>query len=58
MIVLGNQLTSKRVFRVTEVAMEEEGEVTIKAIEHPCEEVSGTTFSKIVQFEAGLFTIQ
>jgi len=58
LIVLGNQLTSKRVFRVTEVAMEEEGEVTIKATEHPCEEVGGTTFSKIVQFDANSFDIQ
>lgn len=58
LIVLGNQLTSKRVFRVTEVTMEEEGEVTIKASEHPCEEVGGTTFSKIVQFDANSFLIQ
>ena len=58
LIVLGNQLTSKRVFRVTEVAMEEEGEVTIKAVEHPCEEASGITFSKIVRFDANSFIIQ
>ena len=58
LIVLGNQLTSKRVFRVTEVTMEEEGEVTIKASEHPCEEVGGSTFSKIVQFDANSFLIQ
>lgn len=58
LIVLGNQLTNKRVFRVTEVAMEEEGEVTIKAAEHPCEETGGKTLSKIAQFDAGLFIIQ
>ena len=58
LIVLGNQLTSKRVFRVTEVAMEEEGEVTIKAAEHPCEEQNGQTISKIVQFNVNSFIIQ
>ena len=58
LIVLGNQLTSKRVFRVTEVTMEEEGEVTIKAAEHPCEEEGGVTRSKIVQFNPDLFVIQ
>lgn len=58
LIVLGNQITSKRVFRVTEVAMEEEGEVTIKAAEHPCEETAGQTLSKIVRFDPNLFLIQ
>jgi hypothetical protein len=35
MFVLGAQSNRKRVFRVTEVQMDEEGEVTVKAIEHP-----------------------
>lgn len=34
LFVLGNSILSKRVFRVTEVIMDEEGEVTIKAVEH------------------------
>jgi hypothetical protein len=33
--VLGVAIRTKRIFRVTEVAMDEEGEVTIRAIEHP-----------------------
>jgi hypothetical protein len=57
LFVLGTALTTKRVFRVTEVTMEEEGEITVRAIEHPCEETSGRTLSKIVRFDPGLFKI-
>ena len=57
LVVFGNQITSKRVFRVTEITMEEEGEVTIKAIEHPCEEGNGVTYSRIVQFRSDLYQI-
>lgn len=35
LFVLGQSIRNKRVFRVTEVGMDEEGEVTIKAVEHP-----------------------
>jgi len=35
LFVLGRSFRNKRVFRVTEVAMDEEGETTIKAVEHP-----------------------
>jgi hypothetical protein len=35
LFVLGNTILNKRVFRVTEVAMDEEGEVTIRGVEHP-----------------------
>lgn len=35
LFVLGNSVLNKRVFRVTEVEMDEEGEVTIRAVEHP-----------------------
>jgi hypothetical protein len=55
LFVLGAALTTKRVFRVTEVTMEEQGEITIRAIEHPCEEESGQTKSLIVRFDLGLF---
>lgn len=58
LVVFGNQITSKRVFRVTEITMEEEGEVTIKAIEHPCEESNGITSSRIVQFDESLYQIE
>jgi hypothetical protein len=57
LFVLGTAITTKRVFRVTEVTMEEEGEITVRAIEHPCEESGGQTLSKIVRFDEGLFKI-
>lgn len=36
LFVLGTAVKSKRVFRITEVQMDEEGEVTVKAVDHPC----------------------
>jgi hypothetical protein len=51
LFVLGTQLTTKRVFRVTGVSMEEEGEITISAVEHQCDESGGATLSKIANFE-------
>jgi hypothetical protein len=57
LFVLGLLLTQKRVFRVTEVEMSEEGEVTIKAIEHPCEESNGQTRSLIARQDPSLFKI-
>jgi hypothetical protein len=36
LFVLGRPLLDKRVFRITEISMEEEGETTVRAIEHPC----------------------
>jgi hypothetical protein len=35
LFVLGTVVRSKRVFRITEVTMEEEGETTVRAVEHP-----------------------
>ncbi len=57
LFVLGTALTAKRVFRVTEVTMEEEGEITVRATEHPCDEINGQTLSKIVRFDDTLFKI-
>ena len=57
LFVLGTAVTAKRVFRVTEVSMEEEGEITVRAIEHPCEEEGGQTKSKIVRFNPSLYRI-
>jgi hypothetical protein len=57
LFVLGSLLTQKRVFRVTEVEMSEEGEVTIKATEHPCEESNGQTRSLIARQDPSLFKI-
>ena len=36
MFVLGVEKPRKRVYRVTEVAIEEGGEVTVKALQYPC----------------------
>jgi hypothetical protein len=58
LFVLGQAVRSKRVFRVTEVTMEEEGETTIRAVEHPCD-TSGDSFiaQGLDTYVAGLFTI-
>lgn len=57
LFVLGTAVTTKRVFRVTEVTMEEEGEITVRAIEHPCDEEGGQTKSRIVRFDSSLYRI-
>lgn len=57
LFVLGTAVSGKRVFRVVEVAMEEEGEVTIRAVEHPCIEEGGQTKSLIARFSTGLYDI-
>jgi hypothetical protein len=58
LFVLGQSVRNKRVFRVTEVTMEEEGETTIRAVEHPC---NSDGLSRIARgldaYVAGLFTI-
>jgi hypothetical protein len=58
LFVLGQAVRSKRVFRVTEVTMEEEGETTIRAVEHPCD-ATGQSFiaQGIASYVAGLFTV-
>jgi hypothetical protein len=58
LFVLGQAVRSKRVFRVTEVSMEEEGETTIRAVEHPCD-TDGNSFiaQGLNTYVAGLFTI-
>ena len=57
MFVLGAQSNRKRVFRVTEVQMDEEGEVTVKAMEYPCVESGGKLLSKVADFSGGLFKL-
>jgi hypothetical protein len=58
LFVLGQTVRSKRVFRVTEVTMEEEGETTIRAVEHPCDTNGQSLISYgISGYVAGLFTI-
>ena len=58
LFVLGQTVRSKRVFRVTEVTMEEEGETTIRAVEHPCA-ANGESFiaQGLDAYAPGLFTI-
>ena len=58
LFVLGQTVRSKRVFRVTEVTMEEEGETTIRAVEHPCDTNGQSLVAEgIANHAAGLFTI-
>ena len=58
LFVLGQAVRNKRVFRVTEVNMEEEGETTIRAVEHPCD-ANGNSFiaQGLDTYVNGLFTI-
>jgi hypothetical protein len=37
LFILGTAAKSKRVFRIVEVQMDEEGEVTVRGVEHPCD---------------------
>jgi hypothetical protein len=57
MFVLGAQSNRKRVFRVTEVQMDEEGEVTVKAMEYPCVESGGKLLSRVADFSDGIFKL-
>lgn len=57
MFVLGVRNNRKRVFRVTEVAMDEEGEVTVKAMEHPCQDSEGKLLSRVADFTDSLFRV-
>jgi len=58
LFVLGTSITRKRVFRVTEVQMDEDGQVSVKAIEHPCIQQDGQTLSLIAAFADSGFTIR
>ena len=57
MFVMGQQKPNKRVYRVTEVAIEEEGEVSVKAIEYPCFEENGKTRAFIADFRSSKFEV-
>jgi chaperonin cofactor prefoldin len=58
LFVLGKAVRNKRVFRVTEVSMEEEGETTVRAVEHPCNNNGDSRIANgIASRVAGLFTI-
>ena len=57
--VLGKVIKNKRVFRITEVSMDEEGEVTIKGVEHGTDPDSGLSLitKGLGEFVPGLFLI-
>lgn len=55
LFVLGQNVKRKRVFRVGEVTMDEEGEVTIRASAYPCD---SNDQSLIADFSDGLFTVR
>jgi hypothetical protein len=57
MFVMGTQKPQKRVYRVTELAIEEEGEVSVKALEYPCFESGGKLRARIADFRASKFTV-
>ena len=57
MFVMGTQKPQKRVYRVTELAIEEEGEVSVKALEYPCFESGGQLRARIADFRATNFTV-
>lgn len=53
--VMGTDVPTKRVFRITEVALEEEGEVRVKAIEYPCyDDLS----AKVADFRSSKFVVR
>lgn len=58
LFVMGQEVSSKRVFRVTEVEMDEEGEVTIRGVEHPCDADGKSLIAKgLTAKSTGVFTI-
>ena len=57
MFVMGASKPNKRVYRVSEVAIEEDGEVSVKAIEYPCFEKDGKTRARIADFRSSKFDI-
>lgn len=58
LFVLGRPLFDKRVFRITEISMEEEGETTVRAVEHPCGDGGRSLIAKGLDVKVnGLFTI-
>jgi hypothetical protein len=55
MFVLGVETTTRRIFRVSEVTMDEEGETTVRATIYPC---TTDGRSLIAEFTDSLFTIR
>tara|TARA_R100001463_G_scaffold81910_2_gene136445 strand:+ start:4813 stop:9204 length:4392 start_codon:yes stop_codon:yes gene_type:complete len=57
MFVMGEDKPNKRVFRITELAIEEEGELSVKAVEYPCFEDTGKTRAHIADFRSSKFKV-
>ncbi|CAB4148021.1 PKD domain containing protein [uncultured Caudovirales phage] len=58
LFVLGKFIKNKRVFRITEVNIEEEGEPTVRAVEHPCDSDGNSLIAYgISGYVPGLFTV-
>ena len=57
MFVMGQAKPQKRVYRVTEVSIEEEGEVSVKAIDFPCFEDGGKIRAHIADFRSTYFDV-
>lgn len=55
LFVLGQTVRNKRVYRVTEVSMDEEGEVTVRATIYPCD---SNDQSLIANFANNLFVVR
>jgi hypothetical protein len=56
--VLGKVVRGRRTFRVTEVSMDEEGEVTVRAVEHPTDEDGYSLITRgLASDDSGLFSI-
>jgi len=54
LFVLGQKTTTRRVFRVTEVEMDEEGEITVRGTNYPC---TSDGLSEIANFNDAKFTV-
>ena len=57
LFVLGTAVRSKRVFRITEVSMEEEGETTVRAVEHPCDSNGNSLIAEGLTAPSNLFNV-
>lgn len=54
LFVMGTATTTKRVFRITEVQMDEEGEITVRGTNYPC---TTDGLSEIANFSDNSFTV-
>tara|TARA_B100001093_G_scaffold115424_1_gene107801 strand:+ start:31 stop:4425 length:4395 start_codon:yes stop_codon:yes gene_type:complete len=57
MFVMGLDKPDKRVFRITELAIEEQGELSVKAVEYPCFDDNGVTRAHIADFRSSNFEV-